>query len=700
MQNLIKYKNDVIAQFKLQHNRTVIRKPACLMNSIKSKEWILETEKTFIAQNGEYKHVKKIIWDRDLPNGSNLYSSENQPFRVFIQQALAQYINTMSKVSSISIANLSPHLMVFISWVFLNEVKFEPNKYFLRKISNADLNDLLTNYIRHGSFGALKIAQRVVEKIKLYSNISLHGITNYFKFDEIYINKTIDFLEKNKLYEQNNRGIKVVNRQAFMHHFDLSVQEVYAIKFSAFLRQFELESQELYPNLLVPSRFSTEMPSHKTRSVDDAIDKNLSKLYSRSFFRLLKGIIEQYPSFPDKIKEPSSYQFSECSELIDSIATKGKNTPCIPFPTATFYLKYSISLVIDHGRDLLDFYIKLMTVYKQREWLSTNCWSERNDYIKDNIPDSLLLFQISGFCLKTSSEGYDNGITYHQRIRELPTLCDLIYVLFGACFILIGALLPYRINEFELIKHDCLFKKTGCGFYVRKSFLKTGAMNKKSIGDRPIHPMSAKAIILLKVFRKASIRLSTNKENIDYLLFGLDLNKTSLQASAKGDSFIKQCIRSFADFFEVPVDDLGRRWYVNIHELRKFFIINFFWCFKYGHMDTLRWAAGHNDPAHLEEYLKENIGEEEFNEIQSLYMSYQLKMFNTNGTSQIKNIHLLYSDVCLAFSVSEISELDSETIEDWLQLKLRNKSIKLDMYTIANQESEFNMALRMEYSHD
>jgi hypothetical protein len=700
MQTLTKDQKNAIDQFKIRHIRTTIHKPACLINSIEDKEWILRTEKTFVDKEGEYKHVKKIIWDRNLPNGTSLYSIENQPFRDFIQQVFAQYINTSSITSSVSLANLSPYLMVFVSWVFLNDKKFEPNKHFLRKISNADLRGFFTDYIKHGSFGVLRVAQRVIEKIKLDFNIPLYEITNYFKLNETNVNIIKALLGANEIYEINNRGCKAVNNEAFKRFFNLSVEEGYGKKFSAFLRQFEPESQELYPHLLVPSRFSTEMPNHKTISVDDAIEKNLSKIYSRGLFRLLNGIIKQYPRFPDKIKKPSSYQFSELITLIDEIATKGKPTPYIPFSTATFYLKNSISLIIEHGRHLLSFYIELMTVYKQKGWLSTSYCSQRNNYIKENIPNTLLDFNISGFSVNTSSEGHDQEISYHRRIRELPTLCDLMYILFGACFISIGALLPYRINEFELLKHDCLFRKKGCGFYARKSFLKTGLMNEKNIGDRPIHPMSARAIIFLKLFRRASLKLSTNKQNREYLLFGLDLNKTNLQSSAKGDAFIKQCIHSFADFFEVPLDDLGRRWYANVHEWRKFFIINFFWCFKYGHMDTLRWASGHNNPEHLEKYLKENIGDKEFNKLKSLYMSYQLKMFNTGGTSQIENIHLLYSDVCLAFSVTEVSELDSETLEDWIQMKLLNKSIKLEMYMIGAQETEFNMALRVEYTHD
>jgi len=117
-------------------------------------------------------------------------------------------------------------------------------------------------------------------------------------------------------------------------------------------------------------------------------------------------------------------------------------------------------------------------------------------------------------------------------------------------------------------------------------------------------------------------------------------------------------------------------------------------------MDTLRWAAGQNNPNHLEQYLKENIGEEEFYKVQSLFISYQLKMFNSNGSNEIKNIHLLYSDVCTAFSVSEVSELDSETLEEWLQIKLHDNSIKLDMFKIGDQEGDFNMALRIESSND
>lgn len=675
-----------------------------LITELTSEEWILSTKKTFIDDRGKYRHVYKILWNRLLPNGTYLNSDENKEFREFIQRLFSQYITRTGINESLNIFNLSPAIMLFISWVYLNEIKFQPNTHFLTKISNSDIENFFFTYCNHGQMGLLKVPQRICSKLASELRLVFYEQDNLYLINQKKVTKIIAHFHDIGMYTVNNRGIQAIDLKAFREYFSLSIQETYGIRFKAFIRQFEPDFQRKFPGLLVASRMITEYPSHKTILVSDAISKRISIRYAKSQFNLIFGLLGQYPSFPKQINHPNFYQKEKIFELITRKTVKLEHTRCPSAETVTFYLNKSIRLLLEHGDEILDFYIKSTEYFIDEGWLGTKHSTKRNKYIRANTPEELKKIlnnnktTISGYCVNTSSEGFED-IDSYDRVRNAPTLSDLMYILLGACFIGIAGLLPYRINELSLLKNDCLLKKEGIGFYVRKSFLKSGINGEKITGDRPIHYISAKSIMLLQQFNQFSKEVGKAQRNCDYLLFTLDLNSTTLKTSSKGEAFVKQCIRALADFIEVPLDQMGRRWYVNIHELRKFFIINMFWCFKFGHLDTIRWAAGHTDWQHLENYLEENIGEESFHKIQEVYISLQLFSHIEDGHSDIDGIESLYLDLCKEFSVKQLTITHKQEIERWIGANLLDE-YQMEIYTISDLECENSYAVKLVKRND
>lgn len=669
-----------------------------LLSDTLDDEWVLFSKKAIKQDCGSYKYAFRMKWDRYLPNHTYLNSPENRNFKEFIQQVFSQFLCRTDITESQNIFNLSPCIMIFIGWLYLNEKELKPNKDYLKNISNFYLTKFFYAFARHGHLGVLNIPQRIMNQLQNELEIKIYKTDNLYFLGEKQIVEIVNYLHKLDLYTTNAFGCEIIDLNKFRSHFALATTETYGSKFKAFIRQFEPEMLNKYPGLLVKSRRTSEYPSHKTPLISEVIAKPISYRHAKKQLDLIVGLFAQYPSFPTQINPPSFYDKEELEKVINTYCHPGGHTMCPPSEVVTFYLNRSIKILLDHADDILKFYIESTSHFINQCWIGTSFSSKRNNYIKNNIPTSLAAIfgksiNVSGYCLNTAkSNDFEN-------FRINPTLSDLMYVLFGACFVAITSLLPYRINELGELLNKCLYKKKGTGFYIRKSFLKTGISGEKISSDRPIHYISAKAIMCFKHFRRFSMDVCSSNKNSKYLLFGLDLNSTELKASAKGDSFAKQCIRKFADFIEVPLDDFGRRWYLNIHELRKFFIINFFWCFKHGHLDTLRWAVGHSNWNHLDQYLKENIDEDTYQTIQKQFLSMQLFSYVEEGRSEVDGISELYNDLCEQFNVDELSIIHKQKIQEQIDMGLFD-DYEMKVYSISDSTEQFNFAIRMEKRDD
>src|SRR6185437_10835464 len=62
----------------------------------------------------------------------------------------------------------------------------------------------------------------------------------------------------------------------------------------------------------------------------------------------------------------------------------------------------------------------------------------------------------------------------------------------------------------------------------------------------------------------------------------------------------------FSDYFELPGEKPGTRYYIRQHQLRRFFAMVFFWSGSFGGLDTLRYFLGHANLEHVYRYITEN----------------------------------------------------------------------------------------------
>lgn len=132
----------------------------------------------------------------------------------------------------------------------------------------------------------------------------------------------------------------------------------------------------------------------------------------------------------------------------------------------------------------------------------------------------------------------------------------------------------------------------------------------------------------------------------------------------------------------LPTDCLGRRWHLRIHELRKSFLITFFWCSRFQALDAARWVAGHTRSEHIYAYIQANFPGEELPKIEAEYAQEQIWNFESGDPGETDNVETLYKAVCNHFGVGDISLIDAEELSVWLNDAFESGLYKIEPYTI------------------
>ena len=133
------------------------------------------------------------------------------------------------------------------------------------------------------------------------------------------------------------------------------------------------------------------------------------------------------------------------------------------------------------------------------------------------------------------------------------------------------------------------------------------------------------------------------------------------------------------------MDEYGRRWYVNIHELRKSFLLTFFWTFKNSSIDACQWISGHKDPEHILEYIEANIPGSEMTDLEAEYARQQMTYFyEKSSLLEMQNTEELYQLVCEHFKVKQYTDIDADELQDYLEILLMKGTYKIDFISMGD----------------
>jgi hypothetical protein len=158
--------------------------------------------------------------------------------------------------------------------------------------------------------------------------------------------------------------------------------------------------------------------------------------------------------------------------------------------------------------------------------------------------------------------------------------------------------------------------------------------------------------------------------------------------TAPNKSLLTDNLDLFCDFVGLPPDSLGRRWYVRIHEMRKWFLLLLFWSGRFDVLDAARWVAGQTDAKHVYAYIENEFPGEELPQIEAeyaidrVYRHDQARMHGQGTTGKEDGADALYEAVLRHFNVESLSMVPESEWADYVQSLRKDEIFHLEPHSI------------------
>lgn len=266
-------------------------------------------------------------------------------------------------------------------------------------------------------------------------------------------------------------------------------------------------------------------------------------------------------------------------------------------------LRKSIEFLLSYGDLVVDGYLQVMSEWKRSR--KTFVEFTRSDEFVHVVPHKLRELGVTQWCIRPLPDGHRPTLkhipanVFFSQFRSNKGLYELLQVLYGAAFFLLGTVSARRSGELEDLPHDCFDKsRTRLVFFNRKS--SEADMREREV--RPIPRVAVRVIEMLQRIAPGLKRMGLVRER--GLLFCAPSRMSGLPTKNVGTEWLFDML---CDYIETPLDECGRRYYIRQHQLRRFFVMIFFWGGAFGGLDTLRWFLGHTDLEHLWHYISESI---------------------------------------------------------------------------------------------
>lgn len=200
---------------------------------------------------------------------------------------------------------------------------------------------------------------------------------------------------------------------------------------------------------------------------------------------------------------------------------------------------------------------------------------------------------------------------YFRRLRKNEGVTDLLEILCGAIQHNVGALTARRQSELRNLPAVGALDPTRR--FLMFGNAKSGYEGIREIELRPIPKLGADLIGILEALHSG---MPATPEDESFL-FSMPGERGTLIHHI---SAYNGALDSLCDYFETPLNDEGRRNYIRQHQLRKFFVIAFFYGSAYASLDVLRWFLGHSDAEYLWNYITSEIPGEMLRSIKATFI--------------------------------------------------------------------------------
>lgn len=408
--------------------------------------------------------------------------------------------------------------------------------------------------------------------------------------------------------------------------------------------------------LLGPAaRYRREFPAVPVKSpIEGQMTEKVFVKYVASIRRL--GLLSEL-GLPVPV---SALRAVDCESLVRSLSFKQlKRYRNLPQKLVFDSLRQAIEFGLTYGTEIITSVLRVLEASSSSD-LDCRSFCVAND-IRPLLTQRVASLGVTHWTVQDASghadcvDGSSLSSPHFKLIRANVGLWELLRVLYGCVQVCVGTLTARRQGELtDLDANMCLdTSSTYLVFSNRKSG--QGGMRKREA--RPIPAVAVRLIRELERLQTGLIALGLQNEYGPLFAFP-NFNSGTLVGLAV--SQYNENLDYFCDYFETPINEIGERYYIRQHQLRRFIAMLFFWGRAFGGLDTLRWFLGHNNVKHLYHYITESVPGDVLRSIQAIYAVDQLKSHaeDTEGLADL---------IAQRFGTRNVSVLDSDELTEYVE---------------------------------
>lgn len=681
-----------------------------LLSPIHAPVWRISKGEETRLVDGVLTGYYEYRWSTKLSERSNLVDPENRALLqglqrlAFLARELPGGPTTLTTFKSFLWS-----LNLFVRWAFVYDEVLSPCRHGLTRMTHQHFTDFFLDLGKGGTVFALRYPERFLQALfplALGRNPSDHELSDPMNLASDVCGEVSAWCQNHgfmKKVDRSSSGELMLQAALIAELIGVDVDTVRGgAKWKAFIAQFGANSVGVGSiGGLIGSSGRREMPTHRVLTAEEARDAGVSEKTLHKYFDDLKTVVALHRHLPDVCPDPMMFRPRELRQVIASASEASSHTPWVPLSIAMAYTTEALRWVHVYGEDLVSaFLVAYQDLYGQGLLVSApkpNCGdpttgatanlgkqtaARRDEYVDGmHLPESLAPLGIVGW----SSYVHVDGQKAFDKLRACPSLLDAAMVLIGAIAIVVTMVKPMRESEFRALKRECISYEEGDGYWLSHELRKKNIEDVRPLGARPIPTIAATAIKLLR-------RLTDGIKDIigtddPWLLNSLvtlpTFGRYEASVSVLTAVQLNMLLDAFCDYVGLPPDEQGRRWYLRVHEMRKSFLLTFFWTYRYASLDAARWIAGHGDASHLYVYIQANFPGEELPSLEAEYASQVLREYGQSRTSAgTRDIDVLYRAVCDHFSVKDVSWIDETTLRDWLELQFESRQFEIVPYSM------------------
>ncbi|MGR5143573.1 hypothetical protein ACQKPX_18095 [Photobacterium sp. DNB23_23_1] len=506
-------------------------------------------------------------------------------------------------------------LLCLCQWMVLERSRYLPETYGLSLLDQAGITRLLRSIATGGWTEAHGLVERCL--CALYQTVFQEPLPEKLlakpgNLPKKTCNVIIEWLRANQGYSYSattrveDNGL--VSRVLIGKLASAPIKSLKKNKrFNAVFRQFEPKIS--HPTLLIRGKQRTEYPRQDTPTINEALQYKASESSIDSVNKMLRIVLSLYRHQPEYLPSPATLNLPQAVSSSKQLAKPNGHTPFIPVDTGLQYINQALRWVVIYGDAVIDYYLSVMSQLCVRVEASSAVQPWK---VAMGVDLSQILLQTplpkvlieAGFTF-THISTPKSGINF-ERLRKNPTLQDVLEIYIGAVTVLISIMKPSRDIEITNLSRICLLRTSRGQYWLDSDLAKrTKAERRARTGGKPIPVITARAIQqvrklnrgLTKLFRETDSHM---RSKLFYLPNPIKWGSGKIIDSGSLNSYLDK----FCDYVGLPPDIHGRRWYLRIQQMRKWFLLLLFWSGRYDVLDAARWIAGHTDIGHLYAYIE------------------------------------------------------------------------------------------------